>query len=509
MESRDDSPAPPPQSRQVGVSRPPLEIEDLPTPEEVFKVKRIGLAELLFIVMGPAMIALSLAVGSGEWMLGPLAVGQHGFKGLGWVILVSIILQTCYNIELARFTIATGEPPIMAFGRTPPGYLLWVPLGLVCFYMAFILGGWAVGAGSSLFALFTGRANLPQELETVRGLGILLLASTFLFVSFGRRIERSLEISQGIFMTFVLTGLVLVTFAVVPLGYWGQALLSLVTPAAPPNGTDPSLLGALAGFAGLGAGLNFMIIGYYRDKGYGMGHKTGYMPGFIGGGKRVTVPPSGKIFPDDEKNTAVWKRWFRFLLADQWGVFFLGSLIGIMMPCILVGYLSSLPGAEHPNRSTILVYAALQLGQKFGPVLFGWALLMSFFILYTTQLLILESLTRNATDAAYGVSARVREWVKHDVRRFYYPLLFLLILVISIIIHLALPVDLIVTSANLTNLAAMIFPLVMIYLNRQLPKAARIRWWSCLVMMANAVFFGFFFVNFVVVKLTGSPLVRF
>ncbi len=495
-------------SYQIGVSRPPLDVEDLPTPEEVFRIKRVGFAELIFFILGPAVIAVSLAVGSGEWMLGPLAVGQYGFKGIGWVILASIVLQTFYNIELARFTLATGEPPVVAFGRTPPGYLLWVPLALFCFFLAFILGGWAVSAGSSLFALFTGRANLPHELETVRMLGVALLLTTFLFVLFGRKIERALEISQGIFMTFVLISLVLVTLAVVPMDYWGQALASLVTPAAPPKGTDPSLLGALAGFAGLGAGLNFMVIGYYRDKGYGMGHKTGYMPGLIGG-KKMEILTSGKIFPEDEKNAALWKRWFRYLLIDQWGIFFTGCLIGMLMPCILVGYLSSLPGATHPDRASILVYAALQLGQKYGPVLFGWALLMGFFILYTTQILILEALTRNATDAAYGVSARLREWIKHDSRRIYYPLMFVLVIVISVMIHLALPVDLIVTSANLTNLASMIFPLAMIYLNRQLPKPAKIKWWSYVVLGANAVFFGFFFINFVVVKLTGAPLVRF
>jgi len=508
MESQENTQVPAAKTYQIGVSRPPLEVEDLPTPEEAFNVKHIGFAELIFIILGPAMIGMSLAVGSGEWMLGPLAVGQYGFRGIGWVILVSIVLQTFYNIEVARFTIATGEPPVVAFGRTPPGYLLWVPLALFCFYLAFILGGWAVSAGSSLFALFTGRANLPQELETVRILGVALLFTTFLFVLFGRKIERALEISQGIFMTFVLTSLVLVTLAVVPLDYWGQALASLVIPAAPPKGTDPSLLGALAGFAGLGAGLNFMVIGYYRDKGFGMGHKTGYIPGLIGG-RKVEILPTGKIFPEDAKNAAIWKRWFRYLLIDQWGIFFTGCLIGMMMPCILVGYLSSLPGATHPDRASILVYAALQLGQKYGPVLFGWALLMGFFILYTTQILILEALTRNATDAGYGISARLRAWVKHDSRRIYYPLMFVLIIVISIMIHLALPVDLIVTSANLTNLAGIIFPLVMIYLNLRLPKPARISWWSCLVMVANVVFFGFFFVNFVVIQFTGAPLVRF
>ncbi len=508
MESQKNTQMPAAKTYQIGVSRPPLEVEDLPTPEEAFNVKHIGFAELIFIILGPAVIAVSLSVGSGEWMLGPLAVGQYGFRGIGWVILVSITLQTFYNIELARFTIATGEPPVVAFGRTPPGFLLWVPLALFCSYLAFILGGWAVSAGSSLFALFTGRANLPQELEIVRILGVALLLTTFLFVLFGRKIERALEISQGIFMTFVMIGLILVTLAVVPMDYWGQALVSLVTPAAPPKGTDPSLLGALAGFAGLGAGLNFVMIGYYRDKGYGMGHKTGYIPGLIGG-RKVEILPTGKIFPEDEKNAALWKRWFRYLLIDQWGIFFTGCLIGMMMPCILVGYLSSLPGAAHPDRASILVYAALQLGQKYGPILFGWSLLMGFFILYTTQILVLEILTRNATDAAYGVSARLREWVKHDSRRVYYPVMFVLVLVISVMIHLALPVDLIVTSANLTNLAAMLFPLAMIYLNRQLPKPAKIKWWSYVVLAANAVFFGFFFVNFVVVKLTGSPLVRF
>lgn len=494
--------------RQIGVSRPPLEIDDLPTPEEVFRVKRIGLTELLFIVLGPAMPAMALAVGSGEWMLGPLAVGQYGFNGIGWVILVSAVLQTFYNVELARFTIATGEPPITAFGRTPPGYLLWIPLGLFCFYLAFMLGGWALSAGSSLLALFTGRANLPQELGTVRVLGVVLLFSTFLFVSFGKKIERTLEISMGVIMTFILTTIVMVTLAVVPISYWGPALVSLVIPSAPPKGTDPSLLGALAGFAGLAAGLNFMVIGHYRDKGYGMGFRTGYLPGLIGG-KKVVILASGKIFPEDEINAARWKRWFRYMLIDQWGIFFVGCMIGIMAPCILVGYLSSVPGAEHPSRVSILVYAALHLGQNFGPVLFGWALLMGFFFLYKTQMLILDALTRNVTDAVYGVSARIREWVHHDPRWLYYPWMFMLVIIISVIIHLALPVDLVQTSANLSNLASMIFPFAIMYLNRQLPRPARIRWWSYLVLTANVVFFGFFFINFVVMQLTGTPMVRF
>lgn len=34
---------------------------------------------------------------------------------------------------------------------------------------------------------------------------------------------------------------------------------------------------------------------YYRDAGYGMGHRAGYIPAVIGG-KKMSVSPLGKIF---------------------------------------------------------------------------------------------------------------------------------------------------------------------------------------------------------------------
>src|SRR5512138_3467672 len=96
---------------KLGVSRPPLEVADLPTPEEVFKVKHIGLEELVLYVAGPSLIALGVSIGSGEWLTGPLNVGTYGWKGIGWVILISALLQVFYNVELGRFTMATGETP--------------------------------------------------------------------------------------------------------------------------------------------------------------------------------------------------------------------------------------------------------------------------------------------------------------------------------------------------------------------------------------------------------------
>lgn len=130
-------------------------------------------------------------------------------------------------------------------------------------------------------------------------------------------------------------------------------------------------------------------------------------------------------------------------------------------------------------------------------------------LLWKTQTTILEMLVRNTTDAAIAVSPRLRAWIGDDPRKFYYLVAISLVVVISVLIFQALPTQLLQVSANMANLAAMIYPFVLIYLNRRLPRPARATWWSYGVLIANVLFFGFFFVNFLSVQLTGSPLVAF
>src|SRR5690606_33134087 len=141
---------------ELGKSRPALGVMDLPEPEEVFGVRRLGWREIIKFAVGPSLIALGISIGSGEWLLGPQAVGQFGFVGVGWVILVSALLQTFYNVESARYVMATGEVPVVGWGRVPPGYLLWVPLSVFVVIFAFIAGGWAASAGQGVYALVHG-----------------------------------------------------------------------------------------------------------------------------------------------------------------------------------------------------------------------------------------------------------------------------------------------------------------------------------------------------------------
>src|ERR671911_1392510 len=158
----------------LGVSRPDLAVADLPTPEEVFRVRRLGAKELFKYAVGPSLIALGISIGSGEWLLGPQAVGQFGFVGVGWVILISAVLQTFYNVEISPYVMATGEAPLVGWGRVPPGYLLWAPLSVFVIIFAFIAGGWAAAAGQGVYALVHGEIA-PSGAEEPRIWAIALL----------------------------------------------------------------------------------------------------------------------------------------------------------------------------------------------------------------------------------------------------------------------------------------------------------------------------------------------
>jgi hypothetical protein len=498
------------ESLQIGVSRPALPLDDLPTPEEVFQVPRVGNKQLITHVLGPSMIALGVSIGSGEWLLGPLAFGRFGFMGLGWLITISAILQTCYNVENARYTLATGEVPVVGFTRTPPGVLFWAPAALVVIFFGWIWGGWASAAGQALFALFAGRSvdtTSAAELQAIRLIAIGLMILSLGVYLFGKKIVRTMEAIDTFLVFIVLAALFGLAVAYVPAGLWGEMLVSTVVPGAPPKGIDATTLGAVIGYTGFGAGMNFMLINYYRDHGYAMGHRTGFFSGLIGG-ERQDVLASGVTFRESEANTRMWKRWFGYLKIDQWAVFFVGAMIGMFVPSVLVVALTRMPGAAVPTTANMPVYAATELGRLAG-WLFPFMLLLSALILFKTQTTILEMLIRNTTDTAIAVSSRLRDWIAGDARKFYYLLAVAFIVLIAVIIHLALPTELLQISANMANLASLIFPLVLIYLNLKLPRPARARWGSIVMLVANVLFFGFFFANFVALKVVGEPLVQF
>lgn len=477
-------------------AREPLGIDDLPTPESVFKAPRIGAKETVMLVVGPSLIALGLSIGSGEWLLAPLAIGINGWVGIGFVALVSIVLQALYNMEIGRYVLATGEVPSLGFGRIPPGFYIGTILAVALFYLAFITGGWAAAAGDGLFTLVTGDIPGDADRTTSRWIAVGLIASVFVITLLGRKISRTLELVNWVLVLAILVLMLLIDVLVVGWSDVGDGLEGLFRPALPPEGTAAADIGAVAGFAAMASGLNYVFMNYYRDKGYGMGSKSGYIPGLLAGRDIDPVEPVGTTFRETPENAALWRRWWNYLKLEMWVVFVPGAVLGLFLPGILISHLAQTTGIE-PSRETMPTYAADQLrATGEGDALFYIALIIGFLVLFSTQMVVFEMLTRNFVDASYGSSSRFRRLVAGDPRRVYYPFMILLAIVISIIIFQTLPTNLVAWAANMSNLAALIMPLALMYLISRLPRPAKAQWWSYLILLACVIFFGYFFINF-------------
>jgi hypothetical protein len=480
---------------ELGVSRPPLRVDDLPTPEEVFGAPRIGFKETVTLVIGPSLVALGLSIGSGEWLLAPLAIGINGWVGIGFVALLSILLQAFYNVEIGRYVVATGEVPSIGFGRVPPGFYVGTIVAVVLFYLAFITGGWASAAGDGVFTLATGDIPGDEDATTSHWIAVGLIGAVFLITLVGRKISRTLELVNWVLVLSILVLMLIINLFVVSGTDWLDGLEGLFRPALPPEGTEAIDIGAVAGFAAMASGLNYVFMNYYRDKGYGMGSRAGFIPGLIGGERRE-VAAIGTTFRETPENAARWRRWYRFLVLEMWIVFVPGALLGILMPGILISHLQKETGVE-PDRSTMPTYAADQLrATGEGDFFFYLALVIGVLVLFSTQLVVFELLVRNFTDAVHGSSSRFRAFVAGDPRRVYYPYMVLLAIVISIIIFQEPGTTLVSWAANMSNLAALIMPLALMYLISRLPQPARARPWSYVILSIVVVYFGYFFINF-------------
>ena len=156
-------------------------------------------------------------------------------------------------------------------------------------------------------------------------------------------------------------------------------------------------------------------------------------------------------------------------MIDMWGVFFIGAMLGMLLPTILMAHAVDVSGTK-PTAANVPTFVAGALDAEYGRPMFYRRSLLGVLILFSTQLGIFEGMVRVTTDAAHATSPRLRQLIEGDPRRFYYPFMLLLLVVISVVLHLAVPVNLVQWSANMSNLGALIYPFMLMYLNSRLPS---------------------------------------
>lgn len=216
----------------------------------------------------------------------------------------------------------------------------------------------------------------------------------------------------------------------------------------------------------------------------------GYIPAAFGG-QRVKLAHSGSVFPITPESLKRWKEWWRIAQIDQWAVFFPGALLCMGLAALL--YTAFIQPDKDIRGLAIAAELANAMTARGGVPLTFIVALIGAWILFKTQLTILDGMVRAVTDILWTGSRRVRAWSGGDVRIVYYTVLGAVVVWGLIVLGLTEPIILLELGANMAGVAFVLAALYILRINTTLlPEELQPPLWRrvCLVLMA--LFYGAF-----------------
>src|SRR3990172_4538011 len=117
---------------------------------EPFQKKDLPPLRSILIALGPGMIWMALAQGSGELIWWPFIIAKYGLTFL-FLLIPACLLQYPLTIEIGRYTLLTGEGIFQGFFRLHWvfGVSLWILMTLSFLWF----GAFASAGGTALAAL--------------------------------------------------------------------------------------------------------------------------------------------------------------------------------------------------------------------------------------------------------------------------------------------------------------------------------------------------------------------
>ena len=468
MTTRDDSST----TRGAGASRvadafptrylPRPQVRDLPD-----EPRRYGR------LIGPGIVAAGVGLASGEFILFPYIASQVGLVFV-WAALVGLITQYFINMEIERYTLATGETALTGFSR------YWRHWGLVfaiLTYFANLWPGWALSSATLITYLFGGE---PRWL----GIGLLILIG--LILTLAPVVYVALERAQMLKVAAVLTLFLVAAIFAIGASAWGDLHQVVTRPRIPVSELGFALLlGALA-FAGAGGGQNLVQANWIRDKGFGMG---AYVPRLVSPitGQSEAAPSTGYVFEPTRDNLRRWRGWWRFAGIEQLSTFVLITFVTILFTSLLA--YSTVFGREGlENKIGFLKVEGEVLGQRVGSwfeYLF-WA--VGAFSLFAAALGIVDYTSRLAADVIKTSYAR-----EANESKIYAMLVWGLVAigVVILLIGFDQPIVLLVISAVVGGFMMFLYSGLLILINRRiLPPPIRIRGFRLGALIWSILLFG-------------------
>jgi hypothetical protein len=396
-----------------------------------------------------------------------------------WAAVVGIVTQLFLNMEIERYTLATGETALTGFNRS------WKHWGLVfaiLVYFANLWPGWALSSATLATFLFGGSPAVIA-IGMLLVIGVSLTLAPVVYVA----LERLIFVKVA--LVFVL---IVLSVALAVSGDTWRALPGAFTSV----GTVPQqlgfalLLGASA-FAGAGGGQNLCQSNWIRDKGFGMGK---YVPRLVSPVTGEEIAAASEVrsytFEPNAGNMTRWRRWWRFANVEQTVTFAGVSIVTIILTSMLAhSTLYGQPGL--PNNAGFLRIEGERLQTIVAPWfgLLFWA--TGAFSLFGSSMGITDYTSRLAADVLK--STYLRDSPVTESRLYFWLVWGLVATGCGIIlIGMNQPMVLLVISASVGGTMMFMYSALLIQLNRTfLPVPIRIRAGRLAALGWSILFFGF------------------
>jgi len=341
------------------------------------------------VYIGPAMMTIALGLGTSELILYPRLTAEFGTGWIGMMVL-SLIFQTVWAQEMARWTVLTGEHGVKFNSRiiTQVGALVSITFFM---FIAFAIPAWASVAATALLELVKWPAG--KEIGTVFWAYVsFLLVFAVVFVS---KVARSWIERMATAATLMAWGLLVVAaVTTIKLGSVADIGRHLVFWDIPEK-MNWWVLGSTLAWVGGGPTLLWYTY-WMKDAGWGMARNFGSIPGGLG--KTIKIRSEG-LFPQfTPANVSRLRTWIGRSNLVLWGAYFVGSLLTIL---VIVGLSDSIlrPRGLVPSGFDVIKHQALFFREPlgaFGAVLF---LVMAWLFFFNNQMAISEAVVRQNADA--------------------------------------------------------------------------------------------------------------
>lgn len=416
--------------------------------------------------MGPGIVWAGLAQGSGELIWWPYLTAKYGAVFLG-LLLPASLMQYWVNVEIARYTITTGETAMTGFSRISRWYatLLWVGV----FVENIWFGAYATAGGTALAEL----THFPVG-WTPRGQSLfwayLMIGVYLTALLVGKVIYKIIERLTLTVVVVTMVGIIFAVFQQPVLDSAGSFFSALLTPhfEKPANWDPADLSTVLAAivFAGAG-GFGQLFLSYWmRDKGVGMAKYSGRITGAFRTSAEA-IDSTGYGFADTDENRRNYRRFMRYLKVET----LLGIGLNLTTTVIMcwLAWALLLPKGLVPKGWELAVVQSAFFEVSWGATGKALFLIVATAFLCDAWLQLTDGFSRMQADFVYANYPRSH---RYHFRTVYYFFIAVFTILTTVTLPLAEPGQLIILRGVIAFMAMALFCPGLIYLNYVLlPRA--------------------------------------